>query len=504
MSGEETHGEQGSGLESEPRIAVSRLNWAGRPSEAVEVADRLLAELSDPREILGVQLGKLSTLLNADRLRECPAVIDAAWTLIQGHDARAADVGEFHALAAFFAYREGSLERCITDLVRGAQALEAVPLDISALRPWLSMAVTYSYVGFHRHAVAAHQHAEHIGRLGTDWDRVHAAHPEIRVRQAVYLDQCGETAAAKAILGDLVHRLGPDGLIPVEVPYLGYAMARFAALGGRVEGDVRRLLSLNHEHFPEAAELHRLGLAALAIAQGRPQDALELLRNGQTVHSRLGAAEVPRLRALVHVAEGDYAAAYAADREVAYLLAHGAERVYDLFVDGITARLNFDELRRRYADEAQTDPLTGLPNRRYLERHVAQFAESNTHGVLGVADVDGFKQVNTVHGHLVGDEVLQQIAAILSRTLRSDDFLARYGGDEFVIVLPGAAMDEAREIASRMAAAVAANDWSDLAPGTPVTLTMGLAALEGQDPQEAFRTADLLMLEAKRSHGTQA
>ena len=484
----------------EPRLAVARLNWANRQAEAVAEADRLLAGLSAPQDVLAVQLAKVSALLNMDRLRDCPPIIDAAWAIIQEHGARPADVGEFHALAAFFAYRKGSLERCVTDLVRGAQALEATTNDQRAVRPWISMAVTYSLVGFHRHAVATQRHAEDIARFGSTEDRRLTAHPEIRVRQAVFLDQRGETGSAKAVLGDLVDRLRAEDLIAMEVPYLGYAMARYAALGGSYEGDARLLLRLENAQFPESVELARLGEAAMQIAEGNSEKALELLGDARTSQTRLGRAEVPRLRALAHIAAGDHAAAHAADREVTYLLARASDQVYDLFVDGITARLDFDELRRnigRYADEAQTDPLTGLPNRRHLERYVTELTGRGGGGVLGVADLDGFKEVNTVHGHLVGDEVLQQVAAVLSRTLRGDDFLARYGGDEFVIVLPGTALAESQEVVTRLTAAVAAHDWSGLAPGTPVSVTMGVTALAGRGLAEAFREADLLMLEAK-------
>lgn len=502
MTGENRSVENESVPGADPRTTVSRLTWAGRSAEAVALADELLARSHDPQDILGVQLAKLSSLLNMNRLRECPAVIDAAWTVIQEHGARPVDVGEFHALAAFFAFREGSLERCITDLVRGAQALETTAPDIDALRPWLSMAVTYSYMGFHRHAVAAQRHAEDISRLGSAEDQRLGSHPEIRVRHAVFLDQRGETDAAKATLGDLVDRLAADDLIVVEAPYLGYAMARYATLGGRIEPDARRLLNLKLELHPEATELRQLGTAALAIAEDRPRDALELLENAQTTQTRLGRAEVPRLRALAHVAEGDHAAAHAADREVTYLLARAADRIYDLFVDGITARLDFDELRRkvsRHADEAQTDPLTGLPNRRQVERYVADLAARRAHGVLGVAGLDGFETVNALHGHLVGDEVLEQLAAIFSHTLRGGDFLARYGADEFVIVLPGAGLKEARDVVRRLTAAVAATDWTGLAPDTPISLTMGLAEFGGRDLAEASGAADLLILEAKRS-----
>ncbi|GAA2050142.1 hypothetical protein GCM10009839_65540 [Catenulispora yoronensis] len=494
--------EDGTSVWSGPRLAVSRLNWESRHSEAIALADRLLADLHDPQERLGVLLAKLSALLNTDRLRECPAVVDAAWHLAQEHGATPADLGEFHALAAFFAHREGSLERCVTNLVRGARALEATTIDVRALRPWLAMAVTYSYVGFHRHAVVAQGQAVKISKHGTATDRKIAAHPEIPLRYAVWLDQRGETEAAKVMLRDLLAGVKAEDLIDLERGYLGYAAARYASIGGPGYYETRELLAGGSDPFPENVELRRLGHAAIAIAEHRPAAALDLLREAAATHTRLGLGEVPRLRALAYAVQGDYAAAYACAREVTSCIARAADPVYDLFVDGITVRLDLDELRRtvsRYTDEAHTDSLTGLPNRRHLERHVGEFVEAGGSAMLGVGDLDRFKDVNTVHGHLVGDQVLEQVAAILSRTMRVDDFLARYGGDEFVIVVPNVTPAEAHEIGERLSAAVEAHDWSDLAPGTPVSLTLGFAPL---DPvgglAAAFRTADLSMLRAKR------
>src|SRR5207245_463112 len=145
------------------------------------------------------------------------------------------------------------------------------------VRPWISMAVTYSFVGFHRHAVAAQRHAEEVSRFGSAEEQRLTAHPEIRVRHAVYLDQRGDTAAAKAVLGDLGTRLSPEHLIVMEVPYLGYAIARYAALGGHCERDARALLGVEQEPLSENDELRRLGEAAIAIAERRPQAALDLL-----------------------------------------------------------------------------------------------------------------------------------------------------------------------------------------------------------------------------------
>ncbi|MGH3647961.1 MAG: GGDEF domain-containing protein, partial [Micromonosporaceae bacterium] len=177
------------------------------------------------------------------------------------------------------------------------------------------------------------------------------------------------------------------------------------------------------------------------------------------------------------------------------------ERVRALFVDGIAVRLDHEELRRtvgRYAGEALSDPLTGLANRRSLERRVAELIRDNESGVLGVFDLDAFKPVNTVHGHLTGDLVLQRVAAILVRTLRRRDFVARYGGDEFVVILPSTTVEEAAVIGRRLVAAVRDEDWESLVPGTPVSASVGWAELhQATGLIGAFRKADRAMLDAK-------
>ncbi|GAB3871253.1 hypothetical protein GCM10027610_134420 [Dactylosporangium cerinum] len=97
------------------------------------------------------------------------------------------------------------------------------------------------------------------------------------------------------------------------------------------------------------------------------------------------------------------------------------DRLRDLFVEGVAALLDHEDLVRRvdfHRGEAQTDPLTGLPNRRYLEEHVTKLFTAGGHAALGVCDLDGFKQVNTRHGHLSGDLVLQRVAGVLNRVMR--------------------------------------------------------------------------------------
>jgi diguanylate cyclase (GGDEF) domain len=152
----------------------------------------------------------------------------------------------------------------------------------------------------------------------------------------------------------------------------------------------------------------------------------------------------------------------------------------------------------RYAGEALHDPLTGLPNRRYLEQHVAELIGDGRSVTIGICDLDGFKLVNTVHGHLTGDLVLQRVAAVLARVMRRGDFVARFGGDEFVVVLPDTDHERAREIAHRIVAAVGAEDWAALVPGTPGRGHHRLVPGHPARPvADAFAEADREMLRAK-------
>lgn len=147
---------------------------------------------------------------------------------------------------------------------------------------------------------------------------------------------------------------------------------------------------------------------------------------------------------------------------------------------------------------ALTDQLTGLPNRRALERRlVAQVgrARSSRQGsAVLLLDIDHFKRVNDELGHDVGDEVIRAVAATVRAVLRPDDMVGRWGGEEFLVVLPDADGDMAEQIAERARAAVA-----DLTNPTPVTASFGVAAVAPDDGvAEVVRRADLALYAAKR------
>ena len=156
---------------------------------------------------------------------------------------------------------------------------------------------------------------------------------------------------------------------------------------------------------------------------------------------------------------------------------------------------------RALRDEAHTDPLTRLPNRRALEsrlgEEVTRAGRYRTGLACIMADLDGLKPINDALGHAAGDRALQSLAGVLRAELRESDFAARVGGDEFLLLLPHTSAEEALVLAGRVQARLAE---VALAPGTPLHASFGVAALRPGDQGEALvQAADRALYAAKRA-----
>ncbi len=160
----------------------------------------------------------------------------------------------------------------------------------------------------------------------------------------------------------------------------------------------------------------------------------------------------------------------------------------------------------RLASQATTDPLTGLPNHRGLfqglEKELDRACRHGRPLSLIFFDGDRFKRVNDTHGHAVGAAVLRELGERIRSVLRGGDTPGRYGGEEFLILLPETDTEEARQIAERIRAVVAAQPLalSHVEGGVNMTISIGVATypLDGTSSGELVQKADQAMYWAKR------
>lgn len=151
---------------------------------------------------------------------------------------------------------------------------------------------------------------------------------------------------------------------------------------------------------------------------------------------------------------------------------------------------------------ANTDMLTGLPNRRHtlavLEEAIVTSQATGAPLAVAILDIDHFKQVNDVHGHAVGDEVIRCVGQRAKASLREDDMVGRFGGEEFVCIFQGSSAHAAQQVAERVRAAI--ENEKQVETGSPeVTVSIGLAVYDGNGSgEDVLRRADEALYEAKR------
>jgi diguanylate cyclase (GGDEF)-like protein len=179
----------------------------------------------------------------------------------------------------------------------------------------------------------------------------------------------------------------------------------------------------------------------------------------------------------------------------------------DLHADSVTAvGAAFNELRAELAPLVNADPATGCLNRRgfalHLERALIDARRRRGEIALLALDLDHFKQINDRFGHLVGDEVLYEVAAMITEAVSEEGVVARMGGEEFTVLLPWADAEAAGAVAERIMARLRERQCRALPPDTTVTMSIGIAAERITDSNigSALRArADEALYAAKRS-----
>ncbi|WP_396588121.1 GGDEF domain-containing protein [Bermanella sp. R86510] len=161
-------------------------------------------------------------------------------------------------------------------------------------------------------------------------------------------------------------------------------------------------------------------------------------------------------------------------------------------------QLNQSQLR------AMTDSLTGLPNRGaydvYIQQEYERFKRYNHNLSIIVCDVDKFKPINDTYGHQAGDKVLQLISRQIRKGTRETDLLTRYGGEEFVVILPETGQREAMTVAEKICEAVAVSPFHFRGKRVQITISCGVASFEkGYRPEQVFDAADKALYSAKQN-----
>ncbi len=289
--------------------------------------------------------------------------------------------------------------------------------------------------------------------------------------------------------------------------------ARAEALSARGDAEAARRSSLEALELVEQVNDPVLkarcvaGLGRIKLHSGNAVQAREQFETALVMFETLGireeAARIHRELSGMHKTDGAFEQAlkhferfYALD---AALRGEMAERR----AEALTAKLEIEKIQResefhrerslelaeingRLREQAELldrqareDSLTGIANRRHLEDHLRDaFTQARTHNqplTVVVADVDHFKHVNDRYSHAVGDDVLRQVADILRSHLRETDLVARFGGEEFVLVLPGIHAQDAFDVCERIRLAVQNHNWSAFHPGLEITISLGFS-----------------------------
>jgi diguanylate cyclase (GGDEF)-like protein/putative nucleotidyltransferase with HDIG domain len=296
-----------------------------------------------------------------------------------------------------------------------------------------------------------------------------------------------------------LHQAMSEGESPHELARSVVVLAQKALRATRAEiwvpsgGGLVRLAALGGERASDDAP-------DVAIALDGPEPAAQVWRDWLTIEreSREGEIEIHFPLTVGTERIGIMSLAFPA-------ASRPSESLSSFFCAEVALALDSAIRLERAQSEALTDALTGVHNRRFLEARLAdELRRAKQLGYptsLLFIDLDRFKEVNDTYGHDVGDQLLRNVATLLAAELRAVDVIARFGGDEFVVILPETDRAGSVRVASRLQEALARRGLEGMPDGCDVTFTIGTATSpeDGTRPSDLLVSADSAMLRGKRA-----
>jgi len=313
----------------------------------------------------------------------------------------------------------------------------------------------------------------------------------------------GEAESFARILSGLSRSVSPDAIVDAIAGELGRATAADHVVVVRRD-ETGRSLSAHLVSLRPGIPAHSTPLSRRDLDDdigGRPATPPEIVdRIAQRVRDVYGLGQVMAAPLSVNDA---VVGAIVVSRRVGATWPESTRRILNGAAVEASAALARAVSHRDAEARASTDALTGLPNRRYFDEFVRLLVQGRRSGdAVGILmiDIDRFKALNDTYGHPTGDEVLRGVATAIVSAVREDDVPARFGGEEFVVLLRNPAPGVAVEVGERIRAAVRALDLSELGV-PPVSVSIGVAVASGPDDtiDELLTVADQNLYSAKRS-----
>ncbi|GAB1643404.1 diguanylate cyclase [Krasilnikovia sp. MM14-A1259] len=415
-----------------------------------------------------------------------------------------------HGQCALIQRLSGDAAKRLEHSLSAVELLDDTATVFTQVRHRIRLADALADTGAMDAARQRYRQAEVLARKAHQWELLN----DLLNNWAHYEFESGDFVRAREVIARMIEHAEERGL-QLDPPTLHTVGEVQAANGEYAEAEQTMLTCIaryDAGDFEAVADLvyYQLTLARARRGLGDHVRAQESLDACRARCVELGMQEVlvqvHEEQADLHAARGDHVAAFAELK--VFIAARESLRSQEREAQAQARQAMFEttearEEAERFREQARRDPLTGLRNRRYVDEELPALIAGDPGLSLAIADIDYFKRINDQLSHDTGDQVLEQVAQLLEIGLAAavpGGFVARLGGEEFLLVLPATPLTDAATTLDSIRAAIGGHDWHDITRHLPVTVSIGVASVRQCSPPSqsaALATADRNLYAAK-------